>query len=160
MRRLLLALPLLALPLLALSFSPLRALAVEPQAEAAAFCLGVVTSAGQVFGMRPPLFMTRPEADLVMVAPDRRVRALTLAGDRWRAAGAIGEEAFAAARKAGSATLMRLLAEGGFKDADYRALRDTCRSLGDSLHGTDKAALAAAYEAAVAQMLRLAPAAP
>ena len=50
---------------------------------------------------------------------------------------------------------MRLLAEGGFQDPDYRALRDACRALGEALHGTDKAAVEGAYAAALSQLARV-----
>lgn len=146
----------MALLLLAAAQPPVTAAAADPQprAEVTGYCLGVVMSAAQVFGMRPPLFMTRPEADLTIPMPDKRAQALTLAGYAWRGAGLITDEELAAARKAGSASLMRLLSEGGFSDPDYRALRDSCRTLGDALRQTDQAATDAAYEAAVAQMER------
>lgn len=136
---------------------PQSAMALEPapRAEATAFCLGVVWSAGQVFAMRPPLFMTRADADLMIAMPDLRARALALTADRDRLDGTIAPEAQADLRKAGSATLMRLLAEGGFQDPDYRALRDACRALGEALHGTDRAAVESAYGAALAQLARV-----
>jgi hypothetical protein len=146
----------MALLLLATAQPALMAAAADPwpRAEATGFCLGVVMSAAQVFGMRPPLFMTRPEADLTIPMPDKRAQALTLAGYAWRGAGVITDEELAAARKAGSASLMRLLEAGGFGDPDYRALRDSCRALGDALRRTDQAATDAAYETAIAQMER------
>lgn len=137
--------------LLPLAPTPAEAAAAEPRAEAAAFCLGVVMSAGQVFAIRPPLFMTRSEAALVIAMPDRRARALALTLDSWRRDGAIDQEAAAAARQAGASTLMRLLAEGGYHDGDYRALRDSCRALGEALGDTDRAGREAAYEQAVEQ---------
>lgn len=151
-----LALALLA-ALLPLGPTPAEAAAAEPRAETAAFCLGVVMSAGQVFAMRPPQFMTRADADLVIRMPDRRARALALAGDSWRREGAIDAEGAAAARQAGASTLMRLLAEGGYHGADYRALRDSCRALGDALGGTDHARREAAYEQAAEQAGRYLP---
>jgi len=119
------------------------------RAEATAFCLGVVWSAGQVFAMRPPHFMTRLDADLVIAMPDTQARALALAAGRDRREGTLDAAAQDALRQAGGATLLGLLAEGGFADPDYRALRDACRGLGRALHGTDQAALEAAYDAAL-----------
>jgi hypothetical protein len=128
--------------------------APAPRAEATAFCLGVVWSAGQVFAMRPPLFMTRVDADLAIVMPDARARALALTVDRDRLAGTLEPEAQAALRQAGSATLLRLLGEGGFEDPGYRALRDACRDLGAALHGTDPAAVEAAFATAQTMVTR------
>ncbi len=120
-----------------------------PRAHVTAFCLGVVWSAGQVFGMRPPLFMTRQDAALMIAMPDANARVLTLVADSYRAAGVIDGEALAAARQQGGARLQQLLADGGFEDVDYRQLRDSCRALGAALRGTDPAAIDAAYGAAL-----------
>lgn len=135
---------------------PRAAVAEDPSPRVAttAFCLGVVWSAGQVFGMRPPLFMTRAEASLMIAMPDGQARALALASDHDRLAGLLLPEAQTDLRKAGSATLLRLLAEGGFEDPGYRALRDACRALGSALHGTEPAATEAAFAAAESEVAR------